>query len=211
MFEKEMVKKVNLEYLLYLPANYDENKKWPLIMFLHGAGERGSNIELVKIHGIPKIVENDDAFPFIAISPQCPEKAFWGMYNDVLFELLKEIENTYSVDKSRVYLTGLSMGGYGTWMLAIKNPEEFAAIVPICGGYDDPDEVRKIKDIPVWAFHGAKDEVVPMKHTQELVDILTECGGNVKFTIYPDANHDSWTETYDNPELYKWLLNQKRR
>jgi predicted peptidase len=129
---------------------------------------------------------------------------------DALNALLDEVVAQYKVDKKRIYLTGLSMGGYGTWALAGTSPERFAAIVPICGG-GDPADARRLKDIPTWVFHGAKDSVVPLSRSEEMVKALKEAGSDVKFTIYPEAEHDSWTETYNNPKLYEWLLQHKRK
>ncbi len=194
----------SMQYLLYLPKNYQEEKSaFPLMMFLHGSGERGSDIELVKMHGPPKLVDKKD-FPFIIISPQCPAGQRWDI--ELLNELLDDIISKYNVDKSRIYLTGLSMGGYGTWAFASKYPEKFAAIAPICGG-GDPGNVVKIKNIPVWVFHGAKDSAVPLARSEEMVKALRKAGGFVTFTVYPVAGHDSWTETYNNKALYEWFLN----
>lgn len=206
---KEIKKKVHLDYLLYLPENYEgkSEKKWPLMLFLHGAGERGEDIEKVKKHGIPKLADAGKEFPLIVLSPQCPSHSYWPMENDALEALLEDVIENYAVDTGRLYLTGLSMGGYGTWSLAIKNPEKFAAIAPICGG-GEPQAVHKIKNVPVWTFHGAKDDIVPIAETEAMVKVLEAAGGNVKFTIYPEAKHDSWTETYNNPELYDWFLQQ---
>ena len=215
LFENRVEKKVSLRYLLYLPKEYEAQPdvKWPLVFFLHGMGERGDDLELVKKHGIPKIVEEKD-FPFVAISPQCPSHSMWTMELDALHALIMEVIQTYSIDKSRIYLTGLSMGGYGAWLLAGAYPRLFAAVVPICGGalpmLGFPERIKILKDTPIWAFHGAKDNAVPLKNSQELVDVLKKHNGNVRFTIYPDAGHDSWTETYESPELYEWLLKQKR-
>lgn len=208
-FEKRIVKTVKLNYLLYLPKNYNTKEKFPLILFLHGMGERGDDLNKLKVHGIPKIVEQKDDFPFIAVSPQCPADSWWTAETDALNALLKDVVKKYSVDKKRIYLTGLSMGGFGTWSLAIAYPEWFAAIVPICGG-GDPEKVSAIKDIPVWVFHGAKDNLVKLEQSERMVNALKQIGGNVKFTVYPDAEHDSWTATYDNPELYEWLLQQSK-
>lgn len=210
-FEAEIVKKVSLDYLLFLPKDYgvETQKEWPLILFLHGAGERGDDLELVKVHGIPKIVEQKEDFPFIAVSPQCPEFSWWTHEVEALNALLDKIVETYAVDEDRIYLTGLSMGGFGSWELAMKYPDRFAAIAPICGG-GEPEKVCVLKEVPVWVFHGAKDETVPLKRSKEMVEALKACDGNVKFTVYPDAGHDSWTETYDNPELYKWFLKHTR-
>ena len=148
-------------------------------------------------------VANGEAFPFVLVSPQCPEGIWWSV--DVLCALLDEVLSKYRIDEERVYLTGLSMGGFGTWSLAMARPEQFAAIAPICGG-GDPDQVRRIKDVPVWVFHGAKDGLVPVQKSEEMVRALEACGGDVKLTVYPEAAHDSWTETYDNPDLYAWFL-----
>lgn len=207
--DREIKKRVELEYLLYLPEEYVEtsDKKWPLILFLHGAGERGEDIERVKIHGIPKIAEVM-RLPFICVSPQCPSHLFWQMKNDELITLYEELIEKYSIDTERIYLTGLSMGGYGTWSMAILYPDMFAAIAPICGG-GDPQQASIIKDVPVWAFHGAQDNVVPIQETENMVKALKAIGSDAKFTIYPEADHDSWTETYDNPELYKWFLSHR--
>lgn len=211
-FKQKLTKTIGLNYLLYLPQDYfSTEKKYPLILFLHGAGERGDDLERVKIHGIPKIVEQGEDFPFIAISPQCPLDRWWvdPWLLEGLNALLDKIIVKYRVDESRVYLTGLSMGGFGTWALSMMYPEKFAAIAPICGG-GMPWMAFRIKDIPVWAFHGAKDETVPLHRSEEMVEALKKTGGKVKFTIYPDAGHDSWTETYNNPELYQWFLEHQK-
>jgi len=208
-FQKTVTKTVSCRYLLFLPRDYGrEEKPWPLIMFLHGAGERGSDLEKVKVHGPPKIVEKQKDFPFIVVSPQCPEEKWWPGQIDILINLLDDIESRYNVDKDRVYLTGLSMGGYGTWSLACEYPERFAAIAPICGG-GQRLLAGKLKDMPIWAFHGAKDKTVPPERSQEMVDAVNSRGGNAKLTIYPDAAHNSWTATYDNKELYDWFLQHR--
>ncbi|MCB2171100.1 prolyl oligopeptidase family serine peptidase [archaeon] len=194
------------KYLLYLPEGYSKEEKYPLLVFLHGAGERGDDLELVKIHGPPKLIEAGHDFPFIIVSPQVPLDEWWSP--DTVAWLTKDIMDNYSVDTERVYLTGLSMGGFGTWRTATKYPEMYAAIAPICGG-GDPSKAHLIKDVPVWVFHGAKDDVVPIKRSEEMYDALKEYG-NIEFTVYPEANHDSWTKTYENPRLYEWLLSHKR-
>ena len=202
---------VRLQYLLFLPQGYgaDRDQKWPLILFLHGMGERGDDLELVKIHGIRKIVERQPDFPFVALSPQCPDETRWWDHHLTLKGLLDEIVANYAVDAARVYLTGLSMGGYGTWSMAMTYPELFAAIAPICGG-GLPEFISELKDVPVWAFHGAEDDAVKLEAGQRMVDALRACGGNVRFTVYPGVGHDSWTQTYDNPELYQWFLQHTR-
>lgn len=201
--------KLNVQYLLHLPKSYgaDPAKKWPVIVFLHGSGERGNNPELVKVHGPPKLVEKDPDFPFIVLSPQCPDRQRWQP--TILSRLLDEVLAAHAADLDRVYLTGLSLGGQGTWDWALAEPGRFAAIVPICGPARVRD-VKSIKDIPTWVFHGAKDQAVELKQSEDIVAALEKAGGKPKFTVYPDAGHDSWTETYANPELYKWLLEQRR-
>jgi len=216
VFEKEAMTTWRLRYLLFLPQKYGEDpeREWPLILFLHGAGERGDDLELVKKHGVSKVAEERADFPFIAVSPQCPEDSWWSSHIQALDALLEEVMAMYAVDADRVYLTGLSMGGYGTWHLAAAYPERFAAIAPICGGgpwhLGFPGKACVLRRVPIWVFHGAKDPVVPLEESQKMVKALRECGGNVRFTIYPEAGHDAWTETYDNPELYEWFLQHRR-
>jgi len=208
-FRKRVVKTYTGQYLLYLPPEYgkDRSRRWPLMVFLHGAGERGSDLEKVKTHGPPKLVAQGKVFPFILVSPQCPEGQWWD--TDMLDALLDTVLAKYRVDPDRVYLTGLSMGGFATWAWAAAHPERFAAIAPICGG-GDPFLAWRLKSLPVWAFHGAKDPVVPVKMTTDMVDALKAVGGDVRVTIYPDAGHDAWTDTYNNQELYDWFLQHHR-
>ena len=209
-FEETVTKTLSCKYLLFLPEGYgQEEKDWPLMLFLHGAGERGSDLQKVKVHGPPKIVEKQQDFPFIVVSPQCPEGDWWDEKLDVLTNLLDDIVARYEIDTDRIYLTGLSMGGYGTWALASKYPDRFAAIAPICGG-GKRFMAYRLKDTPVWAFHGAKDRVVPLEESEEMVEAINDRGGNAKLTVYPDAGHDSWTKSYDNQELYDWLLEHRR-
>lgn len=210
VFEKEITKKASMEYLLYLPDNYSEKEDWPLMLFLHGAGERGDDLNKVKVHGPPKLVENGKQFPFILISPQCPKDNWWPKLTTELNYLLDDIVKKYGVDESRIYVTGLSMGGYGTWALASEFPEKFAAIAPVCGG-GEPYFAWRMRDIPTWVFHGAKDPVVPLAKSEEMVKAMKKAGANIKFTVYPEAEHDAWTETYDNPQLYNWFLEFRRK
>jgi predicted peptidase len=197
-----------LHYLLFLPAAYAVHpQRWPLMLFLQGAGERGDDLQLVKRHGVAKIVEEQPAFPLLVVSPQCPPTEAWAP--EPLLALLDDIEQHYDVDPERLYVTGLSMGGFGTWAVAIAAPDRFAAIAPICGG-GDPSRVGVLRHLPVWAFHGARDPIVPLQRTVEMVEALRQCGGNVRFTVYPEAGHDAWTATYANPELYAWFLTHTR-
>ncbi|MCW3987384.1 MAG: prolyl oligopeptidase family serine peptidase [Candidatus Bathyarchaeota archaeon] len=212
-FDKRIEKNVSLKYLLYLPPKYEMKSTWPLVLFLHGMGQRGNDLDLIKKHGIPKIVE-EQAYPFVAVSPQCPSESQWTMELDALHALILDILKSYAIDRSRIYLTGLSMGEYGAWHLAEAYPHLFSAIIPICGGTRPmigfPEKIKVLKDTPIWVFHGAKDDVVPLKNSQDLVDVLTKQRGNVKFTIYPEAGHDSWTSTCENPDVFAWLMTQKR-
>ncbi|MFB2934567.1 prolyl oligopeptidase family serine peptidase [Aerosakkonemataceae cyanobacterium BLCC-F154] len=194
-------------YLLFLPKGYETKEKWPLILFLHGAGERGDNLNFLKRHGVSRVVEEQADFPFIVVSPQCTHRQYWSV--PLLLRLLDEAIANFKVDPERIYLTGLSMGGYGTWHLAAAHPHLFAAIAPICGG-GDVDAAFNLKNLPVWAFHGAKDRVVPISESEEMVKAVKKIGGNIKFTVYPETEHDSWTETYNNPELYEWFLAHQR-
>ena len=236
-FETSFNHKVSLQYLRYLPANYgaDKTREWPLILFLHGAGERGDDLKKVAVHGPPMLVskqprahkgetaeqkaarlEASDLLKknFIIISPQCPKDTHWHA-NEVA-ALLDEIEGTHRVDKKRIYLTGLSMGGYGTWDLGLHQPARFAAIAPICGGLNTiapklnrrhPTRGKIQRNLPIWVFHGGQDSVVPPEESRRGVELLQQLGNQkIKLTIYPEAGHNSWTATYANPELYKWFL-----
>ena len=218
-FEKTVTKKVRANYLLYLPKDYSatSKKSWPLMLFLHGAGERGTNLAKVAVHGPPKLVaQGKKDFPFIIVSPQCPPGDRWR--SETLIPLLDDVVTKYRVDTNRLYLTGLSMGGYGTWALATEHPDRFAAIVPICGGGEilpillaSPKKKTALKSLGVWAFHGGKDPVVKLEESEKMVDAFKQIGANdVRLTVYLDATHDSWTETYDNPKLYEWLLAHRR-
>jgi predicted peptidase len=211
-------KSFELKYLLFLPKAYDrsEGKKWPLMLFLHGAGERGSNLTKIATHGPPKLVKTNPDFPFILVSPQCPAGQTWA--DEPLLALLDETIQKYPINEKQVYLTGLSMGGYGSWSLASRYPQRFAAVAPICGGGETlsfllapPARAAALKKLPVWAFHGAKDEVVPLQESERMVNIFKRVGNNnVRLTVYPEAGHDAWTEAYSNQELYDWLLHQER-
>ena len=211
--------KFTARFLLYLPEGYQDKResKWPLMLFLHGAGERGDNLNKVKAHGPPKLVEKGQKFPFIIVSPQCPKDQRWD--DAMLTVLLDHVCKEYRVDTSRLYLTGLSMGGYGSWSLGMALCDRFAAIAPICGGGSFIDvynasgaKGKALRSLGVWAFHGAKDTVVPISESEKMVEALRKFGHPApKLTIYPDARHDSWTKTYDNPELYQWFLKYQRK
>lgn len=199
-----------LRYLLYLPDDYASaaQERFPLLLFLHGGGEGGADLEKVKQHGPPKLIEDGESFPMLVVSPQNPSLTqFWD--DQKLIRLLDEIEGSHRVDPNRVYLSGLSRGGYGAWRLAIQNPDRFAALIPISGGGPLP-YVNKIKAVPTWVFHGGQDPVIPLSESERMVDALREAGGNVQLTVYPESGHDAWTQTYSNPEVFEWLLAQKK-
>jgi dienelactone hydrolase len=199
-----------INYLLYLPDGFREDtlKKWPLLLFLHGSGESGDNLEKVKTHGPPKLIEQGKKYPFIVVSPQAMQ-ANQGWSAADLYALLQDCKQKYRVDPDRIYLTGLSMGGFGAWKLALEHPEEFAAVVPICGGGDTAD-IWKLRNTAVWCFHGAKDNNVPLAADQAMINALHVYNPSAKLTVYPEAGHDSWTVTYNNDSLYQWLLSHKR-
>ena len=208
-------------YLEYLPDSYSSSSNFPCIIFLHGSGERGDGspaaLEKLKAQGIPKFIANGSNMCFtvngqtecfVVLSPQ-QTTARWGWQGDVIPFIQYALAN-YKIDPERIYITGLSMGGYGTWNWSATEPHRFAAIAPVCGG-GKPQDALKLKNLPVWTFHGARDNIVPLSESEDMVAALQACGGNVKFTVYPEAEHDSWTQTYNNPELYKWFLQHQRQ
>jgi predicted peptidase len=198
---------IGLRYLLYLPSGYHYSpRRWPLVLFLHGAGSVGHDLRKVKNEGLALRAEEKRAFPFVLVAPQCGFKRWSPSTLDIL---LGQIIARYRIDANRVYLTGLSMGGYGTWSLASEHPERFAAIAPICGG-GNPALADRLRNLPIWVFHGAKDDIVGLGESQKMVDALKAVRGDVKFTVYPNAGHDSWTPTYSNPNFYAWLLSHSR-
>jgi predicted peptidase len=194
-----------VQFLLFIPEQYADRDSWPLIVFLHGSGERGSDIEKVSKHGVPKWVQSNPSFPFIVVSPQLPSSLGDWIPSDVV-ALVDEIICRYAVDPNRIYLTGISMGGIGTWATAIQFPDRFAAIAPV-SGWGFPDEAAVIRHIPAWVFHGADDAAAPLSRAQEMVDALLAVGGNVTFTVYPGVGHSgAWPPTYEAPDLYDWFL-----
>lgn len=200
----------NFGYVKYLPKGYDETKKYPLVVFLHGAGERGEDLELICKHGFMKHVrESGKEYPFIFIAPQCPLRKYWGCYTESLLAFLDDICKELPVDPDRVYLTGLSMGGTGTWMLAMADPERFAAIAPVCGsgiywntGY--------VSNIPIMMYHGDCDETVPIQNSIEMLKSVNQRGGNAQIKICYGVKHNAWDMAYAGDELTDWLLSHKR-
>ena len=205
-FTKAVLVQFTYEYLTALPPDYEQKEKWPLVLFLHGSGECGSNLSKVKANGPPKIAETTP-YPFILISPQSPED-HWDTHG--LNALLDEVVSKYKVDIDRVYVTGLSLGGGATWAMCAAYPERFAAAVPVCGWNPNPKTAELIKNIPFWVFHGEADKTVPIQHSKRMVDALKKAGADPKFTTYPGVDHASWVKAYAEPELWTWLLSQKR-
>ncbi len=198
-----------LGYWSYLPKGEKPAAGWPLLVFLHGAGERGSDLELIKKHGPPKLVgTKPELESFFMIAPQCPAGRWWDTV--AVKDLIDKTVTSQPVDPKRIYITGISMGGFATWTLLKDHPDLMAAAIPICGG-GDPASVANFKNVPVWAFHGDKDEAVPVQKSIDLVEALKKVQGNIRYTEYPGVKHDSWTRTFDNPEIYSWLLQQKRK
>lgn len=210
-YKFEKATKLTLNYMVYLPENYTTNSKWPLILSLHGSGERGNNVDDVKKWGIHRILREDNSFPFIVVCPQCPSGEIWEMQFNMLKELLNEIEDNYSIDKEREYLTGYSLGAYGTWNFAILNPERFAAIIPVSGGAISPKRAMNLKQLPIWAAHGDNDTVVEFEESKRIVDCLRIYNPNIIFKVYKGAGHEVCTLAYEETELYQWLLGQKRK
>lgn len=212
--------KAQLDFLLYLPDDYgkDPQQEWPLIVYLHGAPLRGSTLDLLRKESLPRRLEKENNFPFIVLSPLGDgEYEFWAkdeMINP-LFTLLEEIQSTYSIDKKRIYLTGNDMGGNGVWVIGLRDPEYFAALAPISGYFGWPPEVPEnicdLKDVPVWTFHGDRDDIIPVEAGQELVDALNACGGNAQITINQNMQIDFRIKVYADAELFEWFLSQRRK
>ncbi len=201
-----LTKPVTLEYLLYEP---DAPEPLPLVLFLHGSGERGSHLDDVKREGIPRLLAEGRDFPFAVVAPQCPDGVRWIDLLGDLGALLDEVMATGAVDPDRVYLIGMSMGAQGAWNLAAVAKERFAALVCVCG-FTAPWRARDLVGLPIWAFHGEEDPLVPISESERMVAWLEREGATVTFTRLPGVGHDAWTPVFDMPELYAWLLEQRR-
>jgi predicted peptidase len=200
------------KYVLFVPHGYKGDTSYPLILFLHGAGERvGGKKQPVEVGIGQAIKKNEKSFPFLVIFPQA-QKTWRAGSEDAnrALAILAEVQKEYKVDPKRVYLTGLSMGGYGTWSLAAKDPERWAAIVPVCGG-GDPETAAAIKDIPCWCFHGDADRAVPVGASRKMMAALWAAGGHPNYTEYPGVPHNSWDRAYGTAYLYEWLLKHKQK
>jgi predicted peptidase len=204
----ESIEKHELSYALHRPKNTKEKK--PLIIFLHGSGEKGTDIEKVKVHGPFKYLKSNELDAYV-LAPQCPENEYWD--SEVLYQLILKIQKENNIDPNRIYLTGLSMGGWGAWNLAFSHPEMFAALVPIAGFVDRVPMIEncKIATIPIRIFHGLVDDVVDVNYSIAIYKKLKPCNSTIELTIFDDAGHDSWTRVYDNKEIYDWMFQQIKK
>lgn len=206
-FKKEIKQEKQIFYLLDYPK--DTKEKIPLIVFLHGSGERGNDLEKVKAHS-PFTYKNLVKEPVAILAPQCPENVWWD--TEAIYFLIKEIQQKYKIDESRIILTGLSMGGWGTLKLSMEHPELFSAVVAVCPPTDRLMKVRasQYKDLPMKIFHGGNDDIVSPMNSIEFYQEIKKVNKNIELTIFPDDNHNSWDSTYSNPKLYEWMLAQKK-
>lgn len=211
--QKLQVDGASIPYLLYLPRHYGSTTtNWPLVLFLHGRGESDGPLSMVAKWGPPKIAARGEDLPFILASPQCPREDSWNTPSQqkLLAALLDRLQSSFRVDARRVYLTGLSMGGYGSWRLAADQPNRFAAVVPICGG-GRPEDAERLKDLPIWVWHGTEDRAVPLQNSTKMVEAIKAAGGSkIRFTILEHVSHNSWEAAYATPEVFTWMLSQKR-
>jgi predicted peptidase len=199
--------KATLKYILTAPTDFDGSESLPMIVFLHGAGERGNDLEKIKAHGIPKLFSKDENYEgirAITISPQCPEERTWYDFKWDVISLIDEVADKYNVDKSKISLCGISMGGFGTWEIALQIPEKLFKIAPICGG-GMSWRAWYLRNTPIRVYHGGLDNIVPLCMSEVMVNAIREQGGNVEFTIYEDLYHDCWTRAFEQTDLIAWL------
>ena len=208
--ELETVTKENLKYYLYYPEDYfDSDDDFGLLLFLHGGGESGGNVEEIKDTGPPKMLAEGKQFPFLILAPQNPHaKKWWN--TDAVVKLLDSVVDANRVDKNRIYLTGLSRGGSASWELATQYPEKFAAMAVVCGMTPLPYAHWMDKDMPIWVFHGDQDEVIDVEESDKMVEKLREMGHDVRYTRYKGVGHNAWDRAYTTDSLYTWIAKQKR-
>lgn len=206
--DQRLARDLPYRYWYHQPTEDPPDAGWPLILFLHGVGERGNDLDRVARVGPPRVARQWPYFPFAVAAPQCGSGESWSIPRLVAF--LDGVLSAQPLDADRIYLTGLSMGGYGVWALAAEHPHRFAAAAPVCGG-GEPNKAGRLQRLPVWAFHGAKDPVVPLRASKEMVDALQRIDAPVRLTVYPGVGHDSWTRTYADWELYEWFLAHRRQ
>ena len=201
-----------VKYIVYVPKGYSAEKPHPTILFLHGSGEQGDDGKKQATQGLGNAIKlAEDKWNFIVIFPQKPPgKGGFAEHEKLILDIVEKTKKEYKVDDKRFYITGLSMGGYGTWTLTCKYPTMFAAAAPICGG-GNPADAAKIKDLPIWNFHGDKDTAVPIKRSQDMIDAVKAAGGTPKFTIYPGVGHNSWDKAYREENLNEWFLQQVKK
>ena len=197
-----------LRYVIRYPEDFSENKKYPVIIFLHGAGTRGDDISKLVSNPFFALTEKHKKFPFVCVAPLCSENTWCDMWEH-LEKFVMEIVRLPFVNQKCIYLMGASMGGYATWQLAMSMPEYFAAIVPICGGMYW--NAGRLINVPVWAFHGAKDTTVLLEESVKMVEAVKNHDGDAKITVYPETGHDAWSDTYSNPEVFSWLLQHQNK
>lgn len=199
----------NIRCLLRKPKNFDSAKKHPVLLFLHGAGTRGNDISKLRGNPFFKITDLHQNFPFVTVAPLCEENTWFDIWEH-LQALVNEIANLPFADKERIYVMGASMGGYATWQLAMSMADRFAAVVPICGGGMYWNAGRLV-NVPIWAFHGAKDTTVLLEESIKMVDAVKRLGGDAKLTVYPENGHNAWSDAYADPEVFSWLLQHRNR
>lgn len=204
--EEVRSKKFKFNFVMRRPEVWD--KKLPLIVLLHGAGERGNGADelgIVETHGFAKIFTEDKNYECVLVQPQCPKDSFWVAKIPYIKEFIDQIKSEYPIDEDRVYLTGISMGGFGTWYTAMAYPDDFRAIAPCCGGGMSWN--AEVLKMPVWAFHGDCDDVVEFHNSKDMIDALKRCGANPKFSVFEGVAHNAWDYTFDE-ELLFWLLDK---
>ena len=204
---------VKLNYYLYIPDEYNNTDSlFSMVLYLHGVGERGTDLNKLELNGIPELISKGKEFPFLTLAPQCPEFGWWSRpeYVEALANLTKEIIRKYRIDERRVYMSGLSMGGYGTLALAKAYPQLFSAIIPICGGMDNYEDIERLENMPIWLFHGDMDKVHPLEYSTAIYDLLKPINKDIKLTVYEGVGHNSWDKTYANDKIYEWLISHKK-
>lgn len=216
-------------YAVFVPPGYTPEKAWPLIVFLHGSGERGDDgLHQTEVGIGPALRDRPEQFPAIVLLPQCPRDLFWNVVLEHIEAAMARAMEDYNIDPDRVYLTGISMGGYGTWLWGATKTDTFAALMPICGGGHVLDisliskkpigrrfgsfesRVKKLATIPIWTFHGADDDTVPPRCSRQMVEAVNAAGGDVRYTEFEDTGHNSWDKAYAHEEAIRWLFDQRR-
>ncbi len=214
-----------LNYRIFMPEKTDSTGMHPLVLFLHGAGERGSDNKAQLTWGVWRFVEDSvqQEHPSIVVAPQAPQEQYWGRLDwreslkmpeepakpmQLALQLVEKLKQEFKVDSSRLYITGLSMGGFGTWDVVSRYPDMFAAAAPVCGG-GDVTKAHLLADLPIWNFHGTLDDVVPPRLSRDMIEAIRYAGGKPGYSEYPDTGHDSWIKAYNEPSLVDWLFSHR--